>query len=171
MVFYCATTATGGQPPAKVFKTFLIFYLSILVICPTAVYCQKILFSNKMIPIHCSREIASDKVVERNIRQLIRLISIHSKNTDNEEIGDAIVNGLEARLELFLKECKDLIYIDSENRDKKSLDFLSSALKFLIGTPSSSDWVAQMEINSHLLNLQKTNGRRIQGMKNTIRND
>ena len=147
--------SSSSQPPAKVLKAFLFFYLAVIMFCPVMVAGQKILFSPKMIPIHCSRVIASDQSVVNNIKQLISLISAHSKDTDNEDIGAAIISSLENRLELFLHDSNDPIYMESESIVERSLDFLSSALKFFIGTPSASDWTGQIEINSHLLSLQK----------------
>ena len=130
---------------------------------------QKVIFSNRMVTIHASRQITSDKLIIKSLKALIRMIYSHSSNTENEEVGTALAKRLETRLEIFEEETHDLIYMDSETREKKSLNFLSTALKYVTGTPSHNDWVAMTNINAHLLSLQKSNGRRIQGLKNAFR--
>ena len=83
----------AGQTPTKVCKFFFLFYVIIICLCPTLLMGQKIIFSNHMVTIHASKEIISDRIVHKNIEQMIRMIYSFSKDTKNEQVGTALAKG------------------------------------------------------------------------------
>ena len=143
----------------------LISVVIILILCSPAKG-QKVIFTDKVITLHSVKKFNRDKLVEKQIDQIIERILNETEKTNLEQKGLALAE--------LLKSLKEDWIVNNDNlfsRNKRGIPFLGRVIHQITDLPGPDQFKAIQILTKKLLRLSRNENSKLNNMKAVIKHD